>query len=151
MAKAKDFSADLAVLDSTVRGEVDTILKLVREKEKTEKGTTEEAPAEIATATANSSDAVNATTLSPDRDENVPKKARRTATRATSNSGVREQVVLENVTTRLSRQTNELLTEAALRQKLKKESPSTRQDVIEVALQEWFRKNGYRSGDSNDE
>jgi len=53
---------------------------------------------------------------------------------------------LENVTTRLRRTTNELLTEAALRQRLKKESPSTRQDIVEAALGDWFRKHGYHSG-----
>ena len=50
---------------------------------------------------------------------------------------------LVNVTTRLSHQTNELLTEAALRQRLKKISPASRQDIMEVAIQEWCQKNGY--------
>ena len=55
-----------------------------------------------------------------------------------------ESVVLVNVTTRLSRETNELLTEASLRQRLKRVKPNTRQEVIEVALKEWCERNGYR-------
>ncbi len=50
---------------------------------------------------------------------------------------------LENVTTRLTAEINDLLTESALRQKLAKRIPSTRQDIIEEALHEWFIQNGY--------
>jgi hypothetical protein len=144
MGKPKDFSDDLAVLDSSVRGEVDTILKLVREKEGKHERRPEEALPANSVATADSTEPDQSARLLPDREENVSRKTRRTATRSAPSSGTAEQVVLENVTTRLSRQTNELLTEAALRQKLKKETPSTRQDIVEAALQEWFRKHGYR-------
>lgn len=48
-----------------------------------------------------------------------------------------------NVTTRLSAETNELLTEAALRQKLKRVAPNTRQDIIETAVCEWLAQQGY--------
>lgn len=51
--------------------------------------------------------------------------------------------VLQNVTTRLSQETNMLLTEAALRQRLKRVTPATRQDIIEAALLQWLRKTGY--------
>lgn len=54
-------------------------------------------------------------------------------------------VSLVNVTTRLRHETNERLTDAALRQRLKKVSPNTRQDIIESALVEWFRRHGYSS------
>lgn len=56
-----------------------------------------------------------------------------------------QPLTLMNVTTRLSHQTNELLTEAALRQRLKKVSPASRQDIMEVAIQEWCQRNGYSS------
>jgi hypothetical protein len=59
---------------------------------------------------------------------------------------VESEAPLENVTTRLRQKTNELLTESALRQRLKKESPSTRQDIIEAALADWFRTHGYGRG-----
>jgi hypothetical protein len=52
---------------------------------------------------------------------------------------------LENVTTRLSPETNSLLTEAALRQRLKNERPATRQDIIETAVREWLERQGYGS------
>ena len=48
-----------------------------------------------------------------------------------------------NVTTRLSAETNELLTEAALRQKLKRVAPNTRQDIIETAVCQWLAQQGY--------
>ena len=49
----------------------------------------------------------------------------------------------ENVTTRLTRRTNELLTEASLRQKLNKLKPDSRQDIIECAILEWLRRHGF--------
>ena len=49
----------------------------------------------------------------------------------------------ENVTTRLTRHTNELLTEASLRQKLKKVKPDSRQDIIECAILEWLKRHGF--------
>lgn len=67
----------------------------------------------------------------------------RTTARPSAKQVLDEHVALENVTTRLRRETNELLTEAALRQRLKKETPATRQDIVEEALQDWFRKHSY--------
>jgi hypothetical protein len=55
----------------------------------------------------------------------------------------------QNITTRVCQQTNELLSEAALRQKLKKLKPDSRQDIIETALFEWFQRNLYHHA-SND-
>lgn len=49
----------------------------------------------------------------------------------------------ENVTTRLTSETNARLTEAALHQKLKRTHPDTRQDIIEDAVIDWFKKHGY--------
>ena len=49
----------------------------------------------------------------------------------------------ENVTTRLTRHTNELLTEASLRQKLKKVKPDSRQDIIECAILEWLKRHDF--------
>lgn len=63
--------------------------------------------------------------------------------RSSKSSLTPEPAVLVNVTTRLSRETNELLTEASLHQRLKRVTPNTRQDVIEVALREWYERNGY--------
>lgn len=57
----------------------------------------------------------------------------------------------QNVSTRLRPDTNALLTEAALRQKLKNVSPNTRQDIIEVALQEWLKRHGYGKGTGADD
>lgn len=51
--------------------------------------------------------------------------------------------LVQNVTTRLSQRTNELLTEAALRQRLKKTTPASRQDIIEQAVSQWLKLHGY--------
>jgi hypothetical protein len=148
MAKPKDFSDDLAVLDASVKGEVDTILKLVREKEK--EVPRPDTASDEGTVTPPFSSVEQVRSQERDHQEASPKKVRRNTARPTA-PVLHEQAVLENVTTRLRRETNELLTDSALRQKLKKESPSTRQDIIEFALQDWFWKHGYRSSAPGDE
>jgi hypothetical protein len=119
----------------TVSNDVDAILKLVRQKEERGGDLPQQTPKpekiEVAPEVAD--------TPPPSK----VKKPRTTRTRVASTSALAEQIVLENVTTRLRRDTNELLTEAALRQKLKKEDPSTRQDIIEEALQDWFQRQAY--------
>lgn len=50
---------------------------------------------------------------------------------------------LQNVTTRLTPETNEILRRAALQQQLKKHSPSTRQEIIEESIREWAHRRGY--------
>lgn len=54
-----------------------------------------------------------------------------------------EERILENVTTRLTRNTNQRLTEAALRQRLAKRTPDSRQAIIETAVNDWLERNGY--------
>jgi hypothetical protein len=149
MAKPKDFTDDLTALNTTVRGEVDTLLKLVREKQSKDKARAEAVVSEMAGASSRS----ETTTIAADSEVVTPasRKVRRSAARVTFTPELHETAILETVTTRLHRDTNELLTETALRQKLKKESPSTRQDIIEVALRDWFRKHGYRRQASTNE
>ena len=72
-------------------------------------------------------------------------KARpRTSARLGVKEAVDDKVILENVTTRLTRETNQLLTEAALRQKMVKQKPDTRQDIVNEALEEWLERRGYK-------
>jgi hypothetical protein len=63
----------------------------------------------------------------------------------TREAGPRDSLV--NVTTRLSRETKDLLTESALRQKLAKALPDSEQAIIEEALQQWFKRNTYKRRD----
>jgi hypothetical protein len=134
MSKAKDFSEDLAIVSKAVATDVDTIVKIVRQKdagegEKQHSLSIDEPPIHDVPA------AVSPT---------PPASSQRTLRPRKSNVAVPpEGIPLDNVTTRLRRDTNERLTEAALRQKLKKERPNTRQDIIEEALQEWLRRHGY--------
>jgi hypothetical protein len=135
MSKANDFSDDLADVKHKVSSDVDAILKLVRQTEGRDSIQPSPQPE-------NSDPTPLAAAKSP---PSKPAKPRTARTPLTPGPTLTEQVVLENVTTRLRRETNELLTEAALRQKLKKETPSTRQDIIDTALQDWFLRNGYAS------
>ena len=144
MSRPTDFSNDLAVVSETVKSDVDAIIKLVRQKDAREA----ESP-----SSPNRSDQ-NATPRPADETQVTPSKPSRHRAfrvRTESNPSFEEQVILENVTTRLRRDTNERLTEVALRQKLKKEDPATRQDIIEAALQEWFQRNGYASSEGTRE
>ncbi len=50
------------------------------------------------------------------------------------------------MTTRLRLETIGQLKIACLRQELKKKSPHTGQAIIDEALADWFRKNGYGRG-----
>jgi hypothetical protein len=144
MSRAKDFSSDLESISSMVEKDVGAFMKLVREEHAPKPSTSEQpsVPQSESSAPMRGSDAPeqNAPTLANER------KFRRNA-RTKSKLAAEEQVILENVTTRLRRETNELLTEAALRQRLKNETPATRQDIVEEALQDWFRKHSYRRSD----
>lgn len=54
---------------------------------------------------------------------------------------------LQNITTRLTPETVDLLGRAALQQQLKKVTPDTRQAIVEEAVRQWARRQGYlRSG-----
>jgi hypothetical protein len=136
MSRPKDFADDLADVSATVNTDVDAIIKLVRQKDARE-GESQQQVAQ-SHEEADSPSTTKAQAPAPKATSRRPSRIR-----AANNPSLVEQVVLENVTTRLHRDTNELLTEAALRQKLKKETPATRQDIIEAALQDWFRRHGY--------
>jgi hypothetical protein len=145
MNKKPDFGSDLAALSDNVAAEVGDVLKALREKKNaTRPIITSKTQHDQEQSAVRVEKVMVAAVVEP------PRIQRRTSRSQLKAASERDEV-LENVTTRLRRQTNELLTEAALRQKLKKESPSTRQDIIEFALQEWFRKHGYRESARSDE
>lgn len=140
MSRPTDFSNDLAVVTEAVNSDVDAIIKLVRQKDARE-GDSCSLPIEA-----------NENTYPRPTDHiqvahSKPSLNRRSRVRTKRTPALEEQIVLENVTTRLRRETNERLTEVALRQKLKKEDPATRQDIVEAALQEWFQRHGYLSSE----
>ena len=144
MNKQVDFGSDLAALHDNVNASVGDVLEALQQKRAIKRPESaaklEEKPAEPA-ATGEESPAASAepsVASSPRR--------QRTSSRSRLTPTIERDEPLENVTTRLHRQTNELLTESALRQRLKKESPATRQDIIEAALGDWFRKHGYTRG-----
>lgn len=56
-------------------------------------------------------------------------------------------IPLVNVTTRLTHAVNQLLTEASLRQRLKRTQPASRQDIIEEAIRVWLIDQGYLTSD----
>lgn len=117
------FSEDLRAIQSEVENDVGVILDLAKQTK--------------------SSDASPSTSAT----EPVPTVARarriNRPSKTLSSDAPQQRSLLQNVTTRLSQRTNELLTEAALRQRLKKAIPATRQDIIEVAVSEWLKLHGY--------
>ena len=143
MSKQPDFGNDLEALKENVSAEVGDVLQVLQQKRTANRHTVVINKREpITEASESTAHAAVAREHSP-----VPHLPRRH--RPTSRSPLPladTEDALENVTTRLPRKINELLTEAALRQRLKKESPSTRQAIVEVELHDWFRKHRYVAG-----
>lgn len=139
MSKPKDFTSDLANLSHSVEAEFGTIMEVLREKKN------KQTPQPSSTETASTQNVANGEGSLPRGIESTVTAPRSAASppRQRQRPALSAQTVLQNVTTRLRRETNELLTEAALRQRLKNESPDTRQDIMEEALQYWFRRKGY--------
>ncbi len=145
MNKQPDFGKDLAALNDSVAAEVGDVLQALRQKQAAKRAVivkkgetmTQEQP-QTAVDAAEEKPQETATSHAVRRS--------RPAQRSRLKPVIEREDSLENVTTRLRSQTNELLTEAALRQRLRKESPATRQDIIEAALGDWFRKHGYAVG-----
>ena len=140
MNKQPDFGSDLAALNENVTAAVGDVLETLQQKRaaktsEASKNAKEQLVAPAASAESVSEAGPTVTTPSPRR--------QRTSPRSRLMPTIERDEPLENVTTRLRQTTNELLTEAALRQRLKKELPSTRQDIVEAALRDWFRKHGY--------
>lgn len=142
MNKPKDFSTDLEILSQSVESEVGTIIEAIKENkakqssppDSSQAATTLPGPSEHQSEAQNSS-----SERTTDFRRSTPGRMR-----PRQRPTLADQVeVLHNVTTRLRRDTNELLTEAALKQRLRKELPASRQDIVEDALREWFRRRGY--------
>lgn len=143
MNKQPDFGNDLAALNENVTAAVGDVLEALQQKRSAKTSEASKKAEEKLVAPAASTESVSeagptVATPSPRR--------QRTSPRSRLMPTIERDEPLENVTTRLRQTTNELLTEAALRQRLKKELPSTRQDIVEAALRDWFRKHGYGRG-----
>ncbi|MBL9165659.1 MAG: hypothetical protein JNL18_23250 [Planctomycetaceae bacterium] len=140
MSKQPDFGNDLAALHENVTASVGDVLQVLQQKRATKLPEaiqkTEEIQAAPMRVGEQVAEAESSAGASPPRRPRLASRSRLTPT-------IERDEPLENVTTRLRQKTNGLLTESALRQRLKKESPSTRQDIIEAALGDWFRKHGY--------
>jgi hypothetical protein len=122
------FANELVSLKNDIADDVGGILKVVQERK---------APK----LTKGDSSADERATTKPAGEEATPPRPRRPQPKQTPD----EPMIMDNVTTRLSRETNERLTEAALHQKLKKIQPDTRQGIIEVAVREWLKRERYCS------
>lgn len=127
MDKARpSFSDDLRAIQGEVEADVGTILEIA----KRERGSRPLGPESNQSFTADK----------PAADRRSHRTRKQAPAQRPEQS---DPPVLQNVTTRLSRETNLLLTEAALRQRLKRVTPATRQDIIEAALLLWLRETGY--------
>ena len=121
MSRKGNFSGELQAIATAVEGDVGRVISLLRQDENAD------APAKHGQRL------------------RAPSQPTRTADTQPpiEPAAIDARQVLENVTTRLTQRTNELLTEAALRQKLAKAKPDTRQDIVEEAIREWLVANGY--------
>ena len=123
MTDTKSFADDLAMLSTEVADDIGGIINAVKERKKPKP------PPQAAT-------------IDPATGEPTPvEKKPESRSRPPKESELPE--VLENVTTRLSNTTNAKLTEASLHQRLKKAQPDSRQGIIEAAVRDWLKKNGY--------
>jgi len=120
------FSDDLQAIQGEVEADVGTILEIARRT----KDSNEPGPAAYEKVQ------VSARPKNQPSDPPRPRKPLQP-------SAEPQPQLLQNVTTRLSHQTNILLTEASLRQRLNKSTPATRQDIIEAAVQAWLHQHGY--------
>lgn len=137
MHKRPDFASELVTLQSEVAADIGTVLEAVKAT-KTTHSTLRDQPV---TPTAETTHDVKRQPASA--------HAARRRRQIAQQSDVERAAHLENVTTRLTRETNELLTAASLRQRLRKRTPATRQDIIEEAVQHWLAAHGYLgAGDS---
>lgn len=129
MSQAKSsFLSDLAAIQTNLDQQVEQIIEISQTQK---------------TKTKNPNPAI-AETLPTENSAHLhdkPTKRREAQPKIETNFAAANQLV--NVTTRLTSTTNEKLTEVAYRQKLKKQTPDTRQQIIEEALKFWFRKTGY--------
>lgn len=147
MNKRPDFGSDLATLNESVSAEVGDVLQALQHKREISRPTVVKKP--VPTPVESTQPAEQAAEAEQPSAPSAPRR-QRVASRSRLTPTIERDEPLENVTTRLRHKTNELLTEAALRQRLKKETPSTRQDITETALVDWFRKHGYlRSRDDD--
>lgn len=126
MAERNSFAGELITLQNDIADDVGGILKVVKEQK---------LPKSKPASPPESSDV--ASSNAPNGE--IERRQRRASHRPKHD----ESAIMENVTTRLSRETNERLTEAALRQKLKKLEPDTRQGIIEAAVREWLKREHY--------
>lgn len=141
MNRTKGFAEDLEAISTNVESEVGRFVKLLRTD--TALAANLSGPAKVAkTAVLHEPKAEDSST-GETGDASPAEPRTRTTPKPRQKSVLLDKVVRENVSLRLRPETNALLTEAALRQKLKKETPDTRQDIVDDAVQDWLRKHGY--------
>lgn len=129
MNKRPDFSGDLLDVRRDVDESVNTILSVVKARS---------AGKEVHNA---ASQGVPGETHLKPQPERAPRPASpRKPPRPQEKPSDRE-LVPEN--TRITRGTKRLLKKAALRQKLADRTPDSEQGIVEEALQQWYKRNGY--------
>jgi hypothetical protein len=124
--KRPSFAEDIQTIQGQVEADIGTILELAKHQRPTQSAN-ESGPAQV----------------TPNAKYRRHREAQVRRGRQLHATEEPARPLLQNVTTRLSHETNSQLTEAALRQRLNKATPATRQDIIEEAVQDWLRHHGY--------
>lgn len=126
MGDPKAFSEDLVAVRDQVATELDGILAVVNDQRRPS--------AKLVAKPIPPTDATEKQ-IPPEPPAPLPKRSSRPVADPTP-----EPAIWENVTTRLTRETNRRLTEAALKQRLRQAKPDSRQGIIEEALRNWLAK-----------
>jgi hypothetical protein len=133
MPDQPDFAADLGELTTSVKGDVSKILDAVK------------VAGQTATRAANESREIPAIPRPP-----VTPRVRKAGLTLRSAERAEEEPI-KNSTTRLKKSTKELLADAVLHQRLKRVKPASQQGIIEEALWDWFKRNGYTKKNASEE
>lgn len=135
MGEQKGFDNDLAAVASHIDEGVGSVMQMLRRHSESNSAAPTLQEGTGQTNAAATEHSANSKTIKVESDQR-----RRTSSRARAAD---EPPILQNVTTRLTSDSNQQLTDAALRQRLRKRKPDTRQGVLQDALNDWLAKHGY--------
>lgn len=138
MAKKPNFANEIDSIANSVEADVDRVINLLRDGNSPKTRDIDRSQPHLDRKRRQKTNADN-----DDKTVQNPQFQIQSSRRQGVKEFPRNERILENVTTRLTRETNQRLTEAALRQRLAKVTPDSRQAIIETAIANWLSQNGY--------
>lgn len=141
MNKQPDFGNDLAALNDNVTAEVGSVLQVLEQKRTASHRTIVRKSEEQISAVQSPTDIH--TEKREQSSVTSPQRGKREVSRSRPAPAEKQDEVWKKITTQIRMASFELLREACLHQELKRKLPDTGQGIIDEALTEWFRKQGY--------